>query len=841
MRMCQSILIPILAISLISCQTAPQSPVRQDSVSRPVPLNQSPKPYALGSDDTQKPAAAPTVSRDIERPATDAVSSLYSQSPESMRREPESVASFSKSTTPSKKVSPIPPHYGSVQTGLLSPPSQEVVQGAPPAEKERQRIVLNFDKAEVGEVTSQIFGDQLKLNYVLDQTLQGRISMYIEGDFSPSELLHMVTRAYEANGISVVPRKGFYFIQASQKAGGSLPIADQLLLKPDKTGARPLIVIYRLRYMDPKQAATLIGPFLSPGRKAVPETVSNSIVFVEDSDNAKTIINLLKTIDINILQEVSMEIVPLQTIAPQDAVQGMDSLLGKLGGFKDSSIKNSLAFIPLQNFGGVLVMAQTPELLKSAKQWLLALDVQGVETGQQIYVYFVQNGLARDIADILNSVFGLSGATGAKRMEQQVVPAGRTATRGAFGGTGGGFGSSGSSAFGRTSSSGFGSSGTSGGMSGSSYGGSTSRAGTSAGGISGTSGTSAARAGISGAAGGAAGAAPSIFSGEVIIIADEVNNAIVIRANASDYSKVKKTMESLDILPRAVLIEVLIAEVQLTKEFQYGLQYYFQAKQNGTGFGLAFGNQNATSTTTTITTSAASSLVGQAASSIVPSIPTGLATIAGKGLAMGWVASAQDLAFFLQALSSKTNVTVLSTPTLLATDNKEATITVGGREPVPTGSYTGTESTTSGIFSTIQYEETGIILNVTPHINAGGLVRLEVEQTIRRVDPNTVTVGANNTAPRFTERDVKTTLLAQNGTTVVIGGIIQTNKSDNKTGIPFLQDVPLLSPLFAGTSKNLDRTELIVAITPHVIDQRGSEAPKEFLEKLKNLKRRIER
>ena len=149
--------------------------------------------------------------------------------------------------------------------------------------------------------------------------------------------------------------------------------------------------------------------------------------------------NLLKTIDINILQEVSMEIVPLNSIAPQDAVQGMESLMGKLGGFKESALKNSLALMPLNNFGGVLVMAQNPELLKSARQWIQALDVRGTGNQEEIYVYFLQNGLARDIAQIVSAVLGIGGGGG---MGQQIVPSGRSATKSAFGSTGGMGGSS---------------------------------------------------------------------------------------------------------------------------------------------------------------------------------------------------------------------------------------------------------------------------------------------------------------------------------------------------------------------------------------------------------------
>jgi len=219
---------------------------------------------------------------------------------------------------------------------------------------------------------------------------------------------------------------------------------------------------------------------------------------------------------------------------------------------------------------------------------------------------------------------------------------------------------------------------------------------------------------------------------------------------------------------------------------------------------------------------------------LAPSATGGLSTFWGTLPHNG----VRDVAVLLDLLGAKTTVNVLSTPTLLATDNQQASITVGGREPIQTG-QTLLEGgvSTNNIFTTIQYEETGIILNVTPHINAGGLVRLEVEQTIRNVAEQT-TQGINS--PRFTERNVKTTLLAQDGSTVVIGGIIEDRRSDGKTGIPVLQDMPIIWPLFSTTDKKMNRTELIIAITPHVVDHRESDVTREFLGKLKQLKKRIE-
>jgi len=313
-------------------------------------------------------------------------------------------------------------------------------------------------------------------------------------------------------------------------------------------------------------------------------------------------------------------------------------------------------------------------------------------------------------------------------------------------------------------------------------------------------------------AGGGGGLPGYGLTGEAMIIPDEVNNALVIRANAADYARIKKTIDTLDILPRAVLIEVMILEVRLGKNMQYGVEWLFKSGD----FKAVFNNQK----------------IGDGA------FDPDTLRIAQTGLSL-FAGDVSNLAALVTAIADRTEVNVLSAPTLLATDNKEASITVGGREPVPTGTAIG-EGTGGTTVSAISYEETGVILNVVPHINAGGLVRLEVEQTIRRTDPETVQVGADNTAPRFTERNIKTTLLAQDGHTVIIGGIIEDNVNRDKAGIPFLQDIPIISPLFSVQGKNRDRTELLIAITPHVVDRRNSEKTREFLDRLRQLKRRVD-
>lgn len=812
MKMRQAILFFSLAVILAACSTYGE--LRQDTRSRsqayPPP---NPVQAAQGTS------------------AMDPASQAETAGPDEKITKPASTPS---GETASKPV--LPSLQGRLPTGLLAPPSQARQEKSPFPEKDKQRVVLNFDKADAAEVTGQIFGDYLKLNYVLDPTVQGRISLYIEGDFTRDELFQMITRAYAANNISITPRKGIYSIQPAQKsASSSLPIADSITLQDGKNGSKPVIVIYRLRFLDVKQAINTVRFFLTPGRPITSDTLTNSVIFVEDTDNARTMVDVLKALDVNILQEVSMEIIPVQAISPQEAVQSMETLMNKLNVFKDSTIKNGLAFIPLLNFGGVLVLAQNPELMKTAKYWLTALDVHSKETGEQIYVYFVQNGLARDIADILTSVYGISGQTAGSRPQQQIVQSSqRTGTFGSrgFGSSGSTFGSSSGGSFG--SSSGLGSSSSM--SSSSSLGSGSGSTGTPLGGT----GSSFGRGGISStqqrrtAAGGMPRAGQTL-TGEVVIIADEVNNAVVIRANAADYSKIKKTMETLDIIPRAVLIDVTVAEVRLTKELQYGVNWFFQnigifghqgqfdASSGGGSIqpGKTSGSTDSLNVKNPVTTFASPSTIASAA-----------------GPTFFWGSVNQKISTLLQLLATKTDVNVLSNPTLLATDNKEASITVGGRTPVPVGSAIGT--TSDAVVSSIQYEETGVILNVIPHINAGGLVRLELEQTIRDVDKQAVTVGNNSTAPSFSERNIKTTVLAQNGSTIVIGGIILNNLKKNKSGLPVLQDIPVLGPLFTTSADNTaNRTELIIALTPHVVEHKESTVTREFLDKLMQLKKQV--
>lgn len=638
------------------------------------------------------------------------------------------------------------PLQASGRFGLLTPDAPKAERVAIPDANAKDQLVLSFKDADVSEVVRQVVGEHLGLNYVLDPKVEGRVNLHFEGKISKEDLLRLLSQALRVSGIDTVDQNGVLVIRPVADSAG-IPLANVHALDgTDDAGAT--IIAYRLRHVKAAQVLNVVKPFLTSGRPLMADEGTNSLVFADTAANARTALNLIRSLDIDLLGEMGMEIVPLKGLSPEDAAKSLETLLGKIGGLKGSVSRESLAFMPLEQYQGLLVFAQDQHVLDIARKWLTALDAQGQEMGEQVFVYPVENGLAKDITEILTKVYGLDSGASDDGLTRELVAAVGT----------------------------------------------DSVAVSSSGGID------------------------TRFSGNVFIIPDEVNNFIVVRANPVDYEKVQRAIAALDKLPRAVLIEVIIAEVRLTDQFVYGVEWFLRSNRSVIN-GKTFQNRGSFDTGVGYSTSAG---LGGSASS---SIPEGFAYFIG----------ASDFQVLLHLLDEDNKLNVLSTPTLLALDNTEASITIGGKEPILSQSQSTGDT---GIINTVQYQDTGIILNVTPHINSSGLVRLEVEQEIRSVNSEQVASVSLNT-PRFTERTIKTSLVAEDGKTVVIGGIIESEKTVIRTAVPVLGDIPVLGFLFSKKDDTLEKKELLVAITPHVIKRERDQFAQKLLDRLSDLKRRI--
>jgi general secretion pathway protein D len=272
------------------------------------------------------------------------------------------------------------------------------------------------------------------------------------------------------------------------------------------------------------------------------------------------------------------------------------------------------------------------------------------------------------------------------------------------------------------------------------------------------------------------------------ITADETNNALLIMTTPEKFASVESALQQLDTVPLQVLLESCVAEVHLTNALKYGLQYYFH---NGNFSALA------------------------------SSVAAGsLATNTG-GLSLAFV-QGNSIQAELDLIASISKVKVISAPKLLVLNNRTASIDVGDQVPVATSSAVGITTANAPIVNTIQMLDTGIILHITPRVNNGGLVLLDVNQEVSSSVPTT---SSSINSPTIQQRKVSSSVAVQDGQTIAIGGLISDTRTRSKSGIPYLMDVPYLGYLFSLTNDSVDRTELIVLITPHVIrDQQGAQS-----------------
>jgi general secretion pathway protein D len=267
----------------------------------------------------------------------------------------------------------------------------------------------------------------------------------------------------------------------------------------------------------------------------------------------------------------------------------------------------------------------------------------------------------------------------------------------------------------------------------------------------------------------------------VRIEADEARNALLISANARDYELIRQVLAGIDVPPLQVLIEVTVAEVVLNDNLNYGVEYFINA-----------GRTNTLLTTNNVAT-------------IAPAVP---------GFNLAWVAGNFAPKAILDLLSAVTQTRVISTPRLLVLSNETARLQVGDVVPIITQSATSTVTNNPLVLNNVTYKETGVVLEVTPRVNSGGYVTMDVNQSVSSV-VNTTTSQIDS--PTFQQRRLTSTISVKTGETILLGGLIQQTDSRNSSGVPFLHDLPGVGPLFGTHVNAAGRTELIMLMTPHVI------------------------
>lgn len=292
------------------------------------------------------------------------------------------------------------------------------------------------------------------------------------------------------------------------------------------------------------------------------------------------------------------------------------------------------------------------------------------------------------------------------------------------------------------------------------------------------------------------------LSSSVNIVADTTNNSLLIRSSPRDYKKVLDALKQLDILPLQVLVEATIVEIQLKGELQYGVQWQF--------FGP--GNETYQSRQT---------------------FQSGSFQNTFPGFNWSIVRRPNDIRVILQALASDNLVNVLSSPSVMVRDNQEAEIQVGKEVPIATQTSTGSQ-VGDRTLNSIQYRPTGVMLKVRPRVTPGGLVQMEIEQEVSTVDREQ-TSGIDS--PTISTRKITSSVAVQSNQVVVLGGLIQDERTQNNSGVPGLYNLPFAGPLFGRRGRSSSRTELIVVLTPKVVSnaQDIDTVTEDFRNKVKGL------
>jgi general secretion pathway protein D len=696
------------------------------------------------------------------------------------------------------------------------------------------QIAFNFKDASIDAILDYL---SQTAGYIVikDAPVSGRVSVESKEPVTPDEAVTLLQSVLKTNGFTIIQMDRVLKVTTFDKAKKQnipvmqgedpklVPITDQLV-----TWVIPIKSVDAIKLKQDLQ------PLIGPDADLSANGGSNSIIMTDTSANIHRIVQIVANLDQKTANENTIVIKQLHYADAAAAAKLINDLFkvdttaqNQGGGFNPATFfrgfggggaggggggggrfggggggfggpgggfgggggggggRNGGAAQEEQgNLGKVLassdqrtntvVVSGPPDTLDIIKDMLDKLDQPASE--QTFFIYPVKNGTAVDIANTLNSMFTGSGSTSS---------GGGANTSNRLSSNGGSSSRSGSSGFGSSSgSSGFGSSGGSGGSGGSSGfgGGSSINRNSVIGGTGGTGGGGGGLAAITKSGTGGAASPLADLIGQVYVVADQDTNSLLI-ATATKYEKdVRDVLAKLDRPVPQVLIKVLIAEVTHDNSLDVGADWSILNlnARNGGKAGLTLGSSLGNAT-------------------------------AGTGLTVSLVED--NLTATLHALATAGKVDVLSRPYILTSDNQAAEIVIGSEVPIITNSQL---TDTGQQINTVQYRDIGIILDVTPHINPEGLVICDVSPEVSATTDQSTPIASNVSAPVFSLRSANTRVGIKDGTTIVIGGLMQDQKTSTVNKIPILGDLPLVGPIFARTQVSKTKTELLFFITPHV-------------------------
>jgi general secretion pathway protein D len=645
-------------------------------------------------------------------------------------------------------------------------------------------VTFNFENQPVESVVKAIVGDLLHENYSIVPGVQGNISFSTSQPVTTDQALPILETLLSWTGNALVRSGDRYVVMPSKDAvAGNLVPSMGATAPPGGLQAR----LFPLRFISATEMQKLIKPFARPDATLLADPTRNVLVMAGTPTELENYQRTVQTFDVDWLRGMSVGVFALQRAQVKELTPQLDSLFGEKG---NTPMAGLLRFIPIERTNSLVVISPQPAYLDEVKTWIERID-RGGGNEPQLYVYDVRNVQAADMADYLSDIYGSGSSAGKSGDRGGKVGPGLSS--GTLGGGDSDLGNRGGSGLGSTTGA-FGNAGTS------SSSGTSSGLSTSTGSTGGTAGT---------ATGGGLGGGDSADTGDtggsrhtstttdagVRITSVDANNQVMVRCRPSQWTEIEQAIKRLDSVPLQVQIETRILEVTLTGSFQFGVQWYLEGLVGGTNGSVGQpGNKQQWA-------------LGNGGNVYNPSTDSFFYSFVNNNLSVA-----------LRAMETSGNTKILSAPSLVVLNNQKAHIQVGDQIPI-TQTFVNTNANSDNTIGQVEYKDTGVILNVRPRVNPGGLVYLNVSQVVSAPGVKDTTTG---NFP-IQQREVATQVAVQSGQTVLLGGLIKEDDNTTDTGIPGLNRIPVFGRLFGSTNRGRNRTELIVLITPRVISN-GEEA-----------------
>ena len=626
----------------------------------------------------------------------------------------------------------------------------------PPAGKPAEEASLNFEAADIREVAKVILADYLKESYTIHPAVTGTVTFRTVRPIALKDLLPTLEMLLRQNNAAVVYEEGLYKVVPITMVRGSvsptLGTANMPMIPPGFS-----VVVVPLRFVGAKDMERLLQPFASDNTVRIDEA-RNLVILAGNQREIRHLIDTIDMFDVDFLSGYSVGVFPIRSADVKALVADLDKVFGAAA---QNPLAGAVRVIPLERMNALLVVTVNPRYLDLAATWIQRLDqMGGTSGGSRLFVYQVRNGKAENLAQLVGDLFSSRRtsttapalAPGQRPTEIRTAPFGQpqptpqtTTTT------------------------------------------TTAPAGAATFSLPGGVGTT---------------------QNEVRVIADKDTNSLLIVATSGDYEVIEQALRKLDVIRRQVLVEVMLAEVKLTDDLSFGIDWFLKSRNNTSGT-LRTGNN-------------------------LPATPTDPVAAFTGGLQLINLGGAGVRAV-LQTFGEEGRAKILASPQIMVLDNEKAEIKVGDRISVQTQAQTGV-STGTGVLNSFQYIETGILLAVTPRINSGGLVTLEVNQEVSA--PTSAVNPVINPNPDISTRSAKTSVVVASGESIALGGMIRETGSYNSTGIPLLSKIPLIGAAFGTQTYNRERTELVLVITPKIVSDpaQAREVTQELRYRLPSLK-----